>query len=182
MLIQLAVCHPNPPSHIHPLSPSGSPTHLCMQAVSLELRKSSFDSLWAVLIRSRVMRIYSPPLSLHPPSIHPSGRLTDSSLTFCVMHWAWFNSKGWVELFGTKVTPNARYFCSGAWELSSRVSGRLTPQDVLEQVRDANISRKRVEFLTPGQCWTTFSLCYCKSWSWQTKNWTHTHKLSYIYC
>lgn len=78
MLIQLAGCHRHPPSHFaswftYSLSLSLSLAfHFCMQAVSLELRKSSFDSHWAVLIYSRVIRQYFSQLSSLPPSIHPS--------------------------------------------------------------------------------------------------------------
>lgn len=90
MLIQLAGCHQHLPSHFASqfTSSDSLPPRFSMQAVGLQLRKSSFDSLRAVLICFRVITQYFSQLSSPLPSIHLSrDSLTNSSLQLRVIHW-----------------------------------------------------------------------------------------------
>ena len=95
MLIWLAGCQRHPPSHFaswftYSLPPSPS-FHFSTQAIASQLRKSSFDSLWAVLIYSTVIRQYFSQLSSLPPSIHPSRQLTHKLMIYP----GWYTEKRW---------------------------------------------------------------------------------------
>lgn len=94
MLIQLARCHQHLPSHftLQTLCIYLSlPLHFSMQSTALELRKSSFDSLWSALICCTVIRQYFSHLSALLPSIHPSRQLTRKFSIYP----GWYFEKSW---------------------------------------------------------------------------------------
>ncbi len=148
MLIQLAGCHRHPPSHFaswftYPLTLS---LHLSMQAVGLELRKSSFDSLWAVLIYVRFIGQYFSLLSSLPPSIHPCGQLTHKLIT----HTVWYIKKrrslwGKSASFGVK---QCYFMVCYALDIGAQTS-QLQCQWVLAELR--YLCARYLILLNPGE-------------------------------